>query len=207
MSTMCKGIRTLSPEAADRLMQALGVTVAQLMWLDDGATGTDISAIREVPLLRHRIGPGASASFQIFRGYIPFPARIVNALTDPVTARLAADLVLPPEVRAGDLVLLDQNRGHRQATGSSRSCTANSCWVVAENNGLRVRYVRRVRGGLVVGTDPDPHNVRSWRPIALDGREVSEIVRARIVWIGRELEEIVAGSSGAEPSGSPGKGD
>lgn len=183
LHNVLKGIRTLSPEATDRLMRALDVSIPEVIW-----SGGEIQAsdIRAIPLLRDRIGPGYVASFETFRGYMPFPARLVATLVEPLAAWLATDLSLPAEFRAGDLVLLDQNTGERMASGLAGGR------LVVENAGVRVRYVRRVRGTLeVAGNLTGPGH---WRRISLRGRDVLDIVRARIVWIGRELETPFAGS-------------
>ncbi len=187
LHNVLKGIRSLSPETADRLMEALDVTVPQVLW-----TGANeiASRIQAVPLLRNRIGPGSDASFQDFRGYMPFTAALAAYLIDPRSAYLAADLALPAEFRAGDLILLDQNKSLRTIP------SVPSCWVVAEGAGLRVRYVRRVRGALEASTGPDASGLWDWHTIEFHGRSILEIVRARIVWIGREMETPLAGSAG-----------
>jgi transcriptional regulator with XRE-family HTH domain len=187
-----KGVRALSPAAADQLMRALDVAVPQLLWL-----GTDLAAseIRAVPLLQDRIGPGSEASLSVFRGYLPLPAPLVAPLEDPVAAYLAADLALPSEFRFGDLALHDRNAARRILP------EPGSCWVVADNAGLRVRYVRRSGGTLELGTAPNAAGVRVWRTVSLHGRDILEIVRARIVWIGREMEAPPAGTPGPAGSG------
>lgn len=190
MHNALKGIRTLSPAALDRLMQALDVTIPQLLWTGGGQ---DPSAVRAIPLLRQRIGPGSLASFTVFKGYVPFIAAQVASLTQPVAANLGADLALPAEYRAGDLALLDQNPTLRIIPEPS------SCWIVAVSAGLRVRYVRRIRGGLEFAADPNPAAAQEWQSISLQGRSILEIVRARIVWIGREMETRIAGPD--EPAG------
>jgi hypothetical protein len=184
LHNVLKGIRTLSPEAADRLMRAMDITIPQVLWSGGGVDAAQISAI---PLLRARIGPGSTASFDAFRGYLPLPVGLTRSLTDPVAAYLAADLALPSEYRAGDLVLLDQNLVLR------REPTALSGFIVAENAGLRVRYVRRARSGLEVTSLPESSG--DWQTISLQGRDILDIVRARIVWIGREMETPLAGPS------------
>lgn len=193
MHNALKGIRTLSPEATDRLMRALDVSIPQILW---AAGGFDPEEVRAVPLLRDRIGPGTAASFATFRGYLPFPAGLVRSLTEPLAGYLAADLALPAEYRAGDLVLLDQNPAARTALAAS------SCWVVVEAAGVRVRYVRRVHGNLeVAGTRSGTQGeTGDWRRISLRGSNVLDIVRAKIVWIGREMETPVAGP--VKPSGA-----
>lgn len=171
-------------------MKALDLTVPHMVW---SGPKIEFAEIQAVPLLRNRIGPGSEASFQQFRGYVPFAASLARRLADPVAAYLSADLALPPELRPGDLALLDLNAAQR--TLPSLSC----CWVVAENAGLRVRYVRRVREGLEVCRDPRLKDARDWHSISLHGRDILEIVRARIVWIGREMEAPFAGK--ARPAG------
>ena len=184
LHNVLKGIRTLSPEAADRLMQAMGVTVPQVLW---SGAGNESPEIRAIPLLRSRIGPGTEASFNEFRGYVPFAAGLITALVHPLAGYLAADLALPSEYRAGDLTLLDQNKSLRAIPSPS------SCWIVAEGAGLRVRYVRRACGMLEVARGAGSSDTWDWQVIPLQGRSILEIVRARIVWIGREMEKEPAG--------------
>jgi hypothetical protein len=193
LHNVLKGVRALSPAAADQLMDALDIAVPQVLWFspDIGA-----SEMRAVPLLRNHIGPGSEASFSAFQGYLPFPASLVAALEDPLAAHVAADLALPSEIRPGDLVLLDRNAARRILP------EPGSCWVVADTAGLRVRYVRRAAGTLEVGSASNRADARVWRTISLHGRDILEIVRARIVWIGREMEAPTAG-----PSGPAGPGD
>jgi plasmid maintenance system antidote protein VapI len=192
LHNVLKGVRSLSPAAADQLMRVFDVAVPQLLWLGAGAASSEI---REAPLLRNRIGPGSEASFSVFRGYAPFPAPLMAPLEGPVAAYVGADLALPREIRAGDLVLLDCNAARRILP------EPGSCWVVADSGGLRVRYVRRIGGALEVGAY-NRTGVPVWRTLSLHGRDILEIVRARIVWIGREMEAPTAG-----PAGPPGPGN
>jgi transcriptional regulator with XRE-family HTH domain len=193
LHNVLKGVRTPSPAAADQLMRALNVSVPQLLWVSPHIAASEI---REVPLLGNHIGPGSEASFSEFRGYLPFSAPLVAGLDDPVAARLSADLALPSELRAGDLVLLDRNAARRILP------EPGSCWVVANGAGLRVRYVRRNGGVLETGGASNRAGVRVWRTVSLHGRDILEIVRARIVWVGREMETPNAGPSGSVSPGN-----
>lgn len=163
-------------------MRAMEVTIPQILWSGGGMHASEIGA---VPLLRARIGPGSAASFTTFRGYMPMPAGLISGLTDPVAAYLAADLALPAEYRAGDMVLLDLNPAVRSEPAGRLA------FVVAENAGLRVRYVRRARNGIEVASLAEFSG--EWQAITLQGRDILEIVRARIVWIGREMETPLGG--------------
>jgi len=188
MHNVLKGIRTLSPSAIDRLMAALDITIPQVLWYENVL---DAAEIRPVPLLRNRVGPGTAASFEAFRGYIAYPSRLITSLIEPVAAYLASDLALPSALHPGDLVLLDQNPILRT------SPSPDSCWVVAEPGGLRVRYLRRTKAGLEAGRERDLTGANDWHTISIQARNILDNVRARVVWIGREMETSLSGPYGA----------
>jgi hypothetical protein len=123
------------------------------------------------------------ATLTAFRGCMPFATRIVERLVDPVVAQLGPDLVLPSAVSANDLILLDQSPKVRERP------RGESCWVVSEPAGLRVRYVRWGGTRLYLANEETVGDPKLWDPVPLRGREITEIVRARIVWIGRELPD------------------
>jgi hypothetical protein len=172
-------------------MEALKVTVADLLWSGSGDSGVDV---RAVPVLRSRLGPGSDAVLTVHRGITTLPANLVAGLTEPVAALLAPDLALPRMVAANDMVLLDQNPAVRSGV-----VRGSGVWIVEEDGSLRVRYLFNSQ----VGSPGDPGGAKEpilytaneatvadplqWRPVSLAERGILEIVRARIVWIGREL--------------------
>jgi len=183
MHNVLNGIRLLSNEAAGSLMRALDMEIPDLVARISAQSSSTISI---VPMLRGRIGPGADADLASLRGYFPFPASLVAGLVSAVAAVLAPDLVLPKELAALDIVLMDQNPSRRAAPGPG-------LWVVAEGAGLRVRYLLlendRLRlGDAVVRDEPE-----RWPSIPVHGRNILDIVRARLVWMGREMEKEPAG--------------
>ncbi|HWE50579.1 MAG TPA: hypothetical protein VG273_12345 [Bryobacteraceae bacterium] len=180
MHNVLKNIRVLSSGAADRLMQALQVTVADLLW--STAAGESVE-VRAVPLLRSRLGPGADADLEVHRGMMPLEARLLAGLVNPVAAVLSPDLALPRLVKAGDTVLLDQNPAVRGSMGGS------GVWIVEDEGGLRVRYLRTRRFFLYVVNEATLGEPEKWIPVSLLERSILEIVRARVVWIGREFME------------------
>ncbi len=180
MHNVLKNIRMLSPGSADRLMRALRLTIPELLW---HYPGENQAGIRAVPALRARIGPGFEPSFSDFRGYIPFPVSLVEGLVQPVAARLAQDLHLPAALSANDLVLLDQNPAVRARPGG------RGTWVVMEKGGPRVRYVRVGGTHVYLPGEHVVHDPQKWQPVSVQGRNILEVVRARVVWIGREMEK------------------
>lgn len=184
MHNVLKRIRGLSTGSADRLMRALDLRVSDLLWRISTEPDADVRAI---PMLQSRIGPGTDAVFTAIRGHIPLPQSLLGDLVDPLAARLGPDLVLPKALAAHDLVLLDQNPLVRAAPGF------NSIWVVSEGSGLRVRYLRLGAARLCIADEVTLEDPRKWHSIPLQGRNILDIVRARIVWIGREMEKEPAG--------------
>lgn len=184
MHNVLKNARTFSSESYDRLMQALDVRVSDLVWR---VSGEDDTHVRAVPLVRGRIGPGADTVLTAWRGNIPMPGWLVRGLIDPVAARLAPDLVLPRALAANDLVLLDQNPAVRVAPDHG------SLWIVAADTGFRARYVRMGASELRIGNELTERDPRQWLRVALEERHILDVVRARIVWIGREMEKETAG--------------
>jgi hypothetical protein len=178
MHNVLKGIRSLSTASADRLLVALNLSVPELIWRASGPIDTGVQA---VPVLRNRLGPGTDAALDQFNGYMPFPAAQTASLVDPVAARVAPDLVLPGPLATNDLVLLDQNPLPRE-TPSPRFC-----WVISDGASLRIRYAGLTGAGVSIANESNVHNPRLWRFIPLHERGILDVVKARVVWIGREL--------------------
>jgi len=175
-------------------MQALRITIPQILWSEANGHASEVAA---VPLLRHRIGPGTAASFEIVHGFMPLPRGLTAPLEGPIAGYLAHDLALPAPFSSGDLILMDRNESLRSIPAAS------SCWIVAESAGLRVRYGRRTQSGVEVASEPDFEGPSRYRQtIPFQGRNILSIVRARIVWIGREMETSPEG-----PPGPSGPGD
>jgi hypothetical protein len=186
LHNVLKEIRSLSTESADRLMRALNLTVVELLWRTPEIDG----AIRAIPIVRNRIGPGTEIGLTNFRGFVPFRESQLRSLVDPVLARLAADLAMPKAFAPNDLVLLDQNPEVRRHPSGTLS------WVVATDMGLRVRYVRLGGTKVYLPSEATVDDPPRWEAVSLHGRDILDIVRARIVWISREMEAPQAGSHG-----------
>jgi hypothetical protein len=189
-----KGIRTLSLESTDRLMAALELTVTDLLGASPGRNEADAGlGFHAVPFLRARIGPGSQPVFDVFGGFLPVASSLAAKLVQPVAARLAPDLVLPAACAAGDVVLLDQNP-------APRAQPLSGIWVTSDDAfGMRVRYVRLIASQLFVYHEANLADPAKWGVIRLDGRSIPDVVRARVVWIGRDMET-------AEPdAGDPGE--
>jgi hypothetical protein len=178
LHNVLKRIRTPSTSSADRLMEALGLRVPDLLWR---ATTDRDFGVQAVPIMRNRIGPGTDASLEMTRGFVPLPESLLRDLVDPIAARVGPDLVLPKALTAHDLVLLDQNPGCRN------SPSPESIWVVSEGAGLRLRYIRADGDQLFIANEMTLDDPRRWQSISRMGRNILDVVRAKIVWMSREM--------------------
>ncbi len=178
MHNVLKNFRSLSQDSADRLLNALDLNISALLFSLDRKSD---ASIQTVPKLRNKIGTGGGASFSAFRGFMPFSSAQVATLVDPVVAQLGPDLVLPGPLKPNDLVLLDQNPVPRRSPGGG------GCWVIAQNGALQARYVKLGGTRIYIADEATLREPPKWDLVSLERRDILEIVRARIVWIGRDL--------------------
>jgi hypothetical protein len=111
----------------------------------------------------------------------PFTFGATEKLVEPLAAELGPDMVMPGALAGGDLVLLDQNPELR------RHPRAESLWVVSEEAGLRVRYVRMGGNTLYLAHQENVKEPKSWTAVPLKGKGPERVVRARVAWLGRAL--------------------
>ncbi len=195
-------LRLLSPALTDRLMKALDLRVSDVLWRSCAEPGP---GVRAIPLVHNRIGPASDGILTVIGGYYPFPDRLLHNLVAPLAARLGPDLALPARLAVRDLVLLDQNPQLR-----SGPCGEGDLWLVQDSSGgqngrLCVRYIRVTSTHLHLASEMTRHHPGHRHAVPLAGRNILDIVRAKIVWIGREVEKEPSGP--ADPTGSRHRSD
>jgi hypothetical protein len=178
-----KGIRLLSPAMADHVLQHLHLHVLDLVQPAELAARRppDAGGIGHFPVLAGLLGPG-----------YPFPAaenpaerfpampHLVRRVENPAVVRLGEDPRLPPAFQPGDLVLLDRSEPAR------RQPVASAYYALQDRGeGLVRRLRRKTRLFLLTGEGEDS---ATWGYISLLEQNILEIIRARILWIGRDLE-------------------
>lgn len=180
-----KGVRKFSPEVADFILRRMNLEILDLFerkeitdYLSKGVPA-ELRYCR-VPLLNGLIGPGlptpkpAASPTDCYS--IPFSQ--MKAITDPVAARLSFD----PEMRSifsgNEVVLLDQ----------SEMCRAfiepQSYYVVLTPRGTLIRKARRADGDKLLLSIENAVTVTE--PLMLNGRDILEVVLARVVWLTRQ---------------------
>jgi transcriptional regulator with XRE-family HTH domain len=180
-----KGVRELSPEIADLILRELKISLLDLLEQEELSARISLShapqRYREVPLLDGRIGPGFEFPDNLSPvEFYPFPSALLAPLVRPIAARLADDPSMLSTVAGGDLVLLDQSENRRRETD------ADALYTVSRNGESLVRWVRQGARCIYLATADSFLRPPDWEHVPLVGWHLLEVVKARIVWIGRE---------------------
>jgi len=182
-----KGARILSPEIADRILDRFQIPLAELLPSEDVkprcCAGCDAGRKwREVPVLEGWLGPGMPLPrFASEVEHYPFPASSLAPLVNPAVARLAPDTRMAGALLDNDLVLLDHRREGRLRVRDE------GLYVVNRRGEGLVRRLRLESDCLYIVAEDTLDRPSRWETISLAGHHILDIVRARLVWIGRNL--------------------
>jgi len=186
-----KGVRELSPGLSDRILREFRLSVRDL--LGDYPAETDT----KVPVIQDPIGPGRPFPQECYCGTHPIAQGIRLGLTHAVVFRLLRDPEMEPDITERDLALVDRSHLVRSAPD------AHSLYVVEfEGCGL-IRYVRIEGHSLYLATTSTLLNPAKWERADLPVRDILEVIRGRIVWIGRQMEKPARPADEARPAIGP----
>jgi transcriptional regulator with XRE-family HTH domain len=181
-----KGVRTLSPELADVMLSFLRITPLDLVNREELAqqlTRTNPhreSRLHPVPVLSGLLGlnqpiPRKGPQREVHT----VPLYLTQAATEPLVASLAGDPEMEPLFADRDLVLLDQSETARTLFQSE------GYYVVRTEDGPCVRGLQRQSDRLFLITMKNREDSTAWESISLTGRELLDIVLARVIWLNR----------------------
>ena len=182
-----KGARILTPKMGDRLLRRLNISLADLLPGErvaaafcPGCAGPGV--YREVPVLEGWLGPGLPLPRIPSRvERYPFPASYLASLERPRVARLAGDIRMAGAVLENDLVLLDESHYSRS------TLTYDALYVVNRDGEGLIRHVRLQKDLLYLITRDSLDQSSQWEGIRLGRGHVLDVVRAKVIWIGRQV--------------------
>jgi transcriptional regulator with XRE-family HTH domain len=162
LHNVMKGVRILSPAAADTVIANLHVTAGDLLREEERQAVGQASAgpaHREIPVAAGPLGPSYPfPDLQKSAGRIPFPAAELEGIAEAVAVRLSADPQAPSLFRDGDTVLLE---------------------ILPEG-------ARNLDAGSYYAIDVEGHGLlRCHQPAA---EPAGGTVRAKVIWMGRHLK-------------------
>jgi hypothetical protein len=184
LHNVLKGARLLSTDMADQVLRSLNLCVLDLLEPHEFKEYQQRREDRRgcVPWLDGHLGPGLPfPPREGSRQFFPFPLPNMEHLGDPVLVQLADDPRMYPLFSGGDVALLDRDPDRR------RMPEAHCCYALDHYGEGLVRRLelrdghpglRAMDGGGDCETDF----------ISLSGRNILELVKAKVVWIGRNLE-------------------
>lgn len=174
-----KGARILTPFIADKILFALNMSIGCLLREDEIAWAgsrqpADGQRYLEVPMLEGLLGP--AFPYPQIEGRLaryPFMASFLAGLERPVVARLGKDSALTGFPRENDLVLLD--RSPRKLIHP-----APDVWYAVSIDGRGL--IRKACPGAL-------DSFAGKECISLVNRNILDILKATVVWLGREMEQ------------------
>ncbi len=181
-----KGERTLSLFATDSILKHIQMSVEDLLGAASAperpAPPAGTPAQVEIPVLEGWLGPGLPFPTEASRiERYPFPAIFLAGLDRPVVARLAADPRMDSLFRGDDLILLDHSEQAR------RHPDPRAAYVVNRRGEGLVRRVSLERDDVLVLGASGRRQCDGYEVFPLHGAHLLDVVRARVVWVGRFL--------------------
>jgi transcriptional regulator with XRE-family HTH domain len=183
-----KGVRILSPEIGDQILQELNLSLFDLLNPEhaDRPLSLDViaaSQYSQVPVLKGRIGPGHPWPTEISSSErFPISYSKLAGMSHPVVARTARDEAMEPVFAADDIALLDQ------APASRTTIHADSFYVLKRGNHGLIRRLRLVANSLYVVAETHLFRPAEWERVSMVNLDLTHIVRARVTFLAPEVE-------------------
>ncbi|HMF78406.1 MAG TPA: hypothetical protein VK604_22295 [Bryobacteraceae bacterium] len=183
-----KGVRILSPDIGDQILQKLNLSLFDLLDPDHAARVLNFSASPGnqdswVRVLDGRIGPHhpwptqASSSERF-----PISYSKLAGMVHPVVVRTARDQTMEPLFAAGDIALLDQ------APAARTEIHPDSLYVLKRGDYGLIRRLRLVANSLYIVAETQLYKPAEWERISIVNLDITHIVRARVTFLAPELE-------------------
>jgi transcriptional regulator with XRE-family HTH domain len=177
-----KGERGLTPEFADAVLRAFDMQLEDLVPERRRPASAD-PRFREVHILKGHIAAGQPFPLEvIWSGSRVFTTDFLNRYQDPILVKVGKnETSMLPTIQPNDLLLLDQSPDRRRQPKMTR------IYAVSLEEGGTVKRCEVVSRELVVMPENMQQRGFSPRTIPLADRDILEIIRGEVVWIGREL--------------------
>lgn len=195
LHNVLKGVRALSPATADQILFALRISAMDLLdrkEMIDYLSRTNPQReqrFQPIPVLDGPLGPNHPMPRKGPHTAVhAVPYHQASCAADPLVVQLAADPEMEPLLNNPQMVLLDQSEAARGVL------QPDTYYVVRTADGPRVRTVRREGSDLLFVSERSRDHQEEWEREPLGGRDVLDVVLARVVWINRRRrwEDVVA---------------
>jgi len=184
-----KGARTLSPQVFDLALKYLHLSLLDLAPMEEIEAQFERRRRRErgaeVPFLSTPIGPGRAWPVAVnWRKSFPVPFPSPTVPAELVLAKLAPDPAMLATFGSFDIALLDTSDECRSAI------VPRGLYVIERNMEAVTRYIRSGARCYYLATDADLDSPTAWEALALSSAQLSDAVKARVLWLGRERDPV-----------------
>jgi transcriptional regulator with XRE-family HTH domain len=176
-----KGVRILSPEIADVILQKLGMSLLDLIEPDEFETAIAARnaprTFARVPLLEGFVGPGHAWPEKIAPGDgVWIAGNETRGLRHITATRLARDPDMNATEGLGRIALLDVSESGRSALDP------NSYYAVSHDSQSYIRKLRTTTLALYMLTDSSENAPDTWVRVEAN-RGLTEVVRGKVLFI------------------------
>jgi transcriptional regulator with XRE-family HTH domain len=181
-----KGVRNLSPEIFDSMLEHFQISLLDLAPAEDLETSLRRRVLErsaEVGLLPGAIGPGMPwppVAEQRRRFPLPFPS--VAAPPELIMAQLSFDPDMSRTLAGADIALLDVSEQRR------RDFVPDGLYVIRRGGEALLRYIRPGSRCYYLVSDTNLNHPAAWEELRLPLAGMEEAVAARVRWLGRESD-------------------
>ncbi len=186
-----KGVRNLSPQIFDSILKTLNISLLDLTPVEDLEANLmqrkPPEPAPEMGFLANRIGPGMPWPTRInIHNRFPLPFRAQLTPAGVVAVRWVQDLSMHATLAGFDVAVLDTSAGTRA------EISPGGLYVVDRNGEAVFRYMRPGAHRCYLITDRAMELPELWERV-----ELPDLVRARVVWLGRERDRhLLPGQAG-----------
>ncbi len=181
-----KGVRNLSIGMSDSILNIFHLSILDLAPLEDLESklkSRKALPVVEVPVLDKPIGPGIPWPAQIVQGkhfVTPVPTGVI--LPGLVMALVAPDPQMGETLAGYDIAILDTSERHRAKP------SPEGLYAVERGGEVVLRYLRPGSRCYYLVSDATLGHPAQWEHLSISRRELFEIIKARVLWLGREKD-------------------
>lgn len=182
-----KGARSLSIDMSDSILKLFHMSLLDLAPPEDLEANLERrkapEPVLELAFLESAIGPGMPWPAGVdWRRRFPAPIQARTVPAGWVMARLVNDLEMHLTLARSDIAILDTSEGERTNVSPA------ALYAVSRRGEALLRHVRPGANCYYLVTDLAMNRPAYWDKIGISAHELPGLVRARVLWLGRERD-------------------